>query len=55
MNGETGLNAEIYYSTDMVHWTAVSTNSTDANGLCTFTDLDAKNYPSRFYKVVAAQ
>jgi len=42
-------------STDMIHWTTISTNLTDANGLCSFIDLDAKNYSSRYYKAVAAQ
>jgi hypothetical protein len=41
-------------STDLVHWTAISTNSTDAAGQSTFVDPDAKNYPARFYRGVAA-
>ena len=40
-------------SFDMHNWTAISTNLTDANGLFTFVDSDAKNYPSRFYRGVA--
>ena len=55
LSGSPSQSYVISASTDMIHWTAVSTNLTDSNGLCTFTDLDAKNYPSRFYKAVAAQ
>ena len=40
-------------SSDMHDWTSVSTNLTDANGLFTFVDTDARNYPSRFYRGVA--
>jgi hypothetical protein len=39
-------------STDLVHWTAISTNLTDGNGLKAFTDPDAKNFPNRFYRAV---
>jgi hypothetical protein len=39
-------------STDLVHWTAISTNLTDGNGLNAFTDPDAKNFPNRFYRAV---
>ena len=55
LSGNPSQSYVVMASMDMIHWTAVSTNLTDANGLCTFTDLEAKNYPSRFYKVVAAQ
>jgi hypothetical protein len=37
-------------SSDLVHWTAISTNMTDANGRLSFTDTAAKNYPRRFYR-----
>ena len=37
-------------SFDMHNWTAISTNSTDSNGLFTFVDSGAQNYPSRFYR-----
>jgi len=40
-------------SFDMHSWTSLSTNVTDASGLFTFVDTDAKNYPSRFYRGVA--
>jgi hypothetical protein len=37
-------------STDLAHWTALSTNVADANGLVQFVDLNATNYPFRFYR-----
>ena len=40
-------------STNLVHWTAISTNLADANGQFTVVDPDAKNYPNRFYRGVA--
>jgi hypothetical protein len=40
-------------SIDMHNWTSISTNLTDANGLFTFVDSDAKNYSSRCYRGVA--
>lgn len=40
-------------STDLVHWTAIGTNMTDASGIFTFVDSDSKNYSSRFYRGVA--
>jgi hypothetical protein len=40
-------------SFDLHNWTAISTNKTDSNGLFTFVDSDATNYPSRFYRGVA--
>jgi len=40
-------------SFDMHSWTSISTNLTDANGLFTFEDTDAQNYPTRFYRGVA--
>ena len=39
-------------SADLAHWTAISTNLTDGNGLSSFVDPDAKNYPARFYRGV---
>ena len=40
-------------STDMVHWTAISTNVTDVNGSMSVTDTDAGKFPSRFYRAAA--
>jgi hypothetical protein len=33
-----------------VVWTTVSTNVADINGLWQFTDMQATNYPNRFYR-----
>jgi len=35
-------------------WTTVSTNMTDSSGVCLFMDLDAPNYPARFYRTAVA-
>jgi hypothetical protein len=46
----------IQASFDALHnWTSISTNVTDAQGLFTFVDTDAKNYnyTSRYYRGVA--
>ena len=37
-------------STDLAHWTAIATNSADANGQAVFVDANAKNLPARFYR-----
>jgi hypothetical protein len=42
-------------STDLVHWTAISTNAADANGKLSVTDTDARNHSSRFYRGVATR
>jgi hypothetical protein len=31
-------------------WVPIGTNAAGTNGLWTFTDLEATNYPSRFYR-----
>ena len=33
-------------------WLTINTNTTDVNGLSTFRDLAATNYPARFYRAV---
>ena len=53
VTGTPGQTYVLQGSTDMINWTAISTNVADANGLLTFIDSDAKNYPSRFYRGVA--
>jgi len=37
-------------STDLAHWTALSTNVADPNGWIQFVDLNATNHPFRFYR-----
>ena len=53
--GSTNQTYVIEASLDMHNWTSICTNTTDANGLFTFVDSDAKNYSSRFYRGVAPQ
>ena len=53
LSGSTNQTYVLQASVDMHNWTSISTNLTDANGLFTFVDTDAKNYPSRFYRGVA--
>jgi hypothetical protein len=50
LSGSTNQTYVIEASLDMHNWTSISTNSTDSNGLFTFVDSDATNYPSRFYR-----
>jgi hypothetical protein len=35
-------------------WTSIATNTTDATGIALFMDLDAGNYPMRFYRTTVA-
>ncbi len=53
--GSTNQTYLLQASADMKNWTFISTNLTDANGLFTQVDPDAKNYPSRFYRSVVPQ
>jgi hypothetical protein len=48
--GTPGQTYVLQASTDMIHWTTISTNVADANGQLSFTDTTAKNYPNRFYR-----
>jgi hypothetical protein len=50
LSGSTNQTYVIEASFDMHNWTSLSTNLTDSNGLFTFVDSDATNYPSRFYR-----
>jgi hypothetical protein len=36
-------------------WTPLSTNTTDANGIWTFTDTHATNFTRRFYRARQGQ
>jgi hypothetical protein len=53
LSGSTNQTYVLQASFDMHNWTSISTNLTDAEGLFTFVDSDATNYPSRFYRGVA--
>jgi hypothetical protein len=50
MTGTPGQTYVLQASTDMIHWTSISTNVADANGLLTLTDANAGKFPSRFYR-----
>jgi hypothetical protein len=50
LTGPAGRTFVVEASTDLVHWTAISTNNVDTNGVFTVVDPDAKNYPRRFYR-----
>jgi hypothetical protein len=49
LNGPTGSNVVIQASSDMIHWTAISTN-TFASGQVNFTDAAAKTNVFRYYR-----
>jgi hypothetical protein len=51
--GSTNQTYVIQASFDMNSWTSISTNLTDAAGIFTFVDSDAKNYQHRYYRGVA--
>ena len=53
LSGSSDQTYVIEASLDMHNWTSLSTNMTDASGLFTFVDTDAKNYPQRYYRGVA--
>jgi len=42
----------LQFSTDLINWTAISTNTADSNGASTFIYLQATNYPNCFYRTV---
>jgi len=50
LSGTAGTTYVIQASTDFVHWTAISTNVADANGLVSLIDANAAAYPRRFYR-----
>ena len=50
LTGTPGQTYVLQASTDMIHWTAISTNVADANGLLSLTDTNAGQFSSRFYR-----
>jgi formylglycine-generating enzyme required for sulfatase activity/GH25 family lysozyme M1 (1,4-beta-N-acetylmuramidase) len=52
LNGPVGSNFVVEASTDLAHWTPVSTNTIPAGGSVTITDPGACNHPHRFYRAV---
>ncbi len=55
LTGTPGQTYVLQVSTDLVHWTAISTNVVGTNGALSFTDTDAKNHPVRFYRGATLQ
>lgn len=55
LTGTPGQTYVLQVSTDMIHWTAISTNAADTNGSLSFADTDAKNHPMRFYRGATLQ
>jgi len=53
--GTPGQTYIMQASTDMIHWTAISTNTADANGVISFSDPDSGKYSSRFYRSATMQ
>ncbi|MFZ0827563.1 MAG: YDG domain-containing protein [Verrucomicrobiia bacterium] len=50
LTGTPGQTYVLQASTDMIHWTAISTNVADVNGLLSLLDTNAGKYSSRFYR-----
>jgi hypothetical protein len=53
--GTPGQTFVLQVSTDMVHWSSVSTNIADANGNVSLIESNAMKYPSRFYRGMMPQ
>jgi hypothetical protein len=41
---------DIQASTDLISWTSIGSGYTDANGVLIFQDMNAANFPRRFYR-----
>ncbi len=50
--GVSGQKYVLLSSTDLVNWTAISTNSADSTGASTFIYSEATNYPHCYYRTV---
>jgi hypothetical protein len=50
MAGPAGHTYEIEASEDFTTWTVIGTATVDETGSLNFTDIDAPNYPQRFYR-----
>lgn len=51
VTGAANQTHEILASQNLTTWTAIGTVTVGANGSATFTDTNAANYPSRFYRI----
>jgi hypothetical protein len=52
LSGVGGRTYTIQASTDMLTWTNIGTATADANGVCQFEDVNAANFPQRFYRAM---
>ena len=55
LTGTPGQAFVLEASSDLIHWTPVSTNIADTNGIATLVESNAIAYPSRFYRGRTAQ
>ena len=55
LTGTPGQAYVLQASTDMIHWTSISTNVADANGRLSLIDTNAGKFPSRFYRGATLQ
>ena len=53
--GTTNQICVIQASTDLVHWTSISTNFADTNGIVSLVDSNAVAFPSRFGRAFPRQ
>jgi hypothetical protein len=50
VSGSAGQNLVIEATQDFTMWTDIGTVTVDASGAASFTDIDATNFPQRFYR-----
>ena len=55
LTGTPGQAYVLQASTDMIHWTSISTNVTDVNGRLSLVDTNAGKFSSRFYRGATLQ
>ena len=50
LSGTPGQLFVLEASSDLIHWTPISTNGADANGFISIVESNAIAYPSRYYR-----
>jgi len=50
VNGQNGVTYDVQASSDLASWTVIGTVTLDASGTYSFVDVNAANYPVRFYR-----
>lgn len=53
--GQTGHTYQILASTDLATWVSIGSETADGSGAFGFTDFDAPNHPTRFYRTLDSQ